>query len=380
MNIDTHLVAQLGAVTPEAHERAWLDFVRQRFEAATQPERRLIPAKSFGELPVRAASQAWLVERLFPRHGVAIIAGIPKARKSWLALDVALAVASGQPLLGARRVERGPVLYIALEDQEEDIRSRLLALGAGRGLSPEQLATQPLWICAQSQLNLVEPETLHATIARGLMALQRSHPHELRFSLIVIDPLRDAHNANEDSSTEMRGVLRTLRDLQRAFGGLVLLPHHLSKGSGRQGGSDWDKVRGSGAILGSVDVAVRVDDVEAPTPERLTATIHRINRAGRGSPPFAVTLDVRDEDDVAVHAKWTEQPIEVADASLADDMKMICDVLAGHPDGLAMSKLRDVTNRGDPQVKRAVAALGARVAVTPRGKRVKIVRLAAPTP
>lgn len=386
MTVDHRLAAQLDAASQHAddeRDRQWLDYVQGRLAATSQQEaRRLTPAKSFDQLPVLAASSLWLVERLFPLHGVALVAGVPKARKSWFALDVAIAVASGQSFLERRRVAAGPVLFIVLEDQEHDIRTRLAALGAGRGLSPQQLAALPLWILSGSQLNLVDPATIHATIARGLMAMQHKlGPTAERFSLIVIDPLRDAHTANEDSSTEMRTVLRTLRDLHRAFGGLVLLTHHLAKGGGRQGGSDWDKVRGSGAILGSVDVALRFDDVQALTPDRLTATVHRINRAGRGSLPFSVALDVRDEDHMAVYAKWTEEAVDSHTATtIRGDMTAICEFLRAVPEGAARSRLRPVVGGSDSRVKAAEAALvrEGSVTVTLVGK-ANIVRLAAPS-
>ena len=40
---------------------------------------------------------AWLVETLWAEEGVGIVGGAPKCCKSWLALDLALSVASGTP-------------------------------------------------------------------------------------------------------------------------------------------------------------------------------------------------------------------------------------------------------------------------------------------
>lgn len=43
----------------------------------------------------------WLVDGLWAEEGVGIVGGAPKCCKTWLALDLALSVASGTPALGA---------------------------------------------------------------------------------------------------------------------------------------------------------------------------------------------------------------------------------------------------------------------------------------
>jgi RecA-family ATPase len=55
----------------------------------------------------------WAVPGLLP-EGLTIIAGNPKAGKSWLVLDFCVAVASGGNALGNIACEPGDVLYLAL--------------------------------------------------------------------------------------------------------------------------------------------------------------------------------------------------------------------------------------------------------------------------
>ena len=50
----------------------------------------------------------WIVPGILP-EGLTLLAGKPKLGKSWLALDIAVAVASGGSVLG-RECEPGPVL------------------------------------------------------------------------------------------------------------------------------------------------------------------------------------------------------------------------------------------------------------------------------
>ena len=66
----------------------------------------------------------YAVEGLVP-EGLSLLVGAPKVGKSWAALDLGLAVASGRPALGGVAVDKGDVLYLALEDGPRRLRDRL---------------------------------------------------------------------------------------------------------------------------------------------------------------------------------------------------------------------------------------------------------------
>jgi hypothetical protein len=68
----------------------------------------------------------WVVENMIP-EGVIIFAGKPKAGKSVLALNIAVAVALGGKCLG-QDVEKGGVLYLHLEDNQRRIQRRIKAM------------------------------------------------------------------------------------------------------------------------------------------------------------------------------------------------------------------------------------------------------------
>ena len=67
---------------------------------------------------------SYVVPGLIP-EGLAILAGRPKVGKSWLALDVAVACASGRICLGDCQPEEGDVLYAALEDNPRRLQRRI---------------------------------------------------------------------------------------------------------------------------------------------------------------------------------------------------------------------------------------------------------------
>ena len=74
----------------------------------------------------------WIVPNLIP-EGLLLLVGKPKQGKSWLALQLALAVASGGPLFQSYTANQSDVLYLALEDTPQRLQARTKLL----------LATQP---------------------------------------------------------------------------------------------------------------------------------------------------------------------------------------------------------------------------------------------
>jgi RecA-family ATPase len=77
----------------------------------------------------------WVVSDILP-EGVTFLAGKPKMGKSWMSLGLGIAITSGGVALGAKQVEQGEVLYLALEDNRRRIQNRLNKLLAGRRAPP----------------------------------------------------------------------------------------------------------------------------------------------------------------------------------------------------------------------------------------------------
>jgi RecA-family ATPase len=75
-------------------------------------------------LTMEFVTQEFVVPGVIP-VGLTLLAGKPKVGKSWLSLDLAVAVANGGLALGKRPVERADVLYLALEDHWRRLQARL---------------------------------------------------------------------------------------------------------------------------------------------------------------------------------------------------------------------------------------------------------------
>ena len=87
--------------------------------------------------------QRQIIEKIRP-EGQTVLGSRPKKGKSWLELGFAVAVASGTRALGAFETTAGDVLYLALEDSERRIKSRLQML-LGEEPKPERLHFATKW-------------------------------------------------------------------------------------------------------------------------------------------------------------------------------------------------------------------------------------------
>ncbi len=181
-----------------------------------------LPVQRACDLNEQADRSAWLVEGLWAEEAVGILGGEPKCCKSFLALDMAVGVASGAPCLRRFAVRRtGPVLLFPAEDALHVVRQRLEGICAAARTRLQEL---PLYVITAPRLLLDLPqdrERLRETVAA------------IRPALLVLDPFIRLHRADENASKEIAPLLGYLRELQREFHLAVLLVHHVRKHSAK---------------------------------------------------------------------------------------------------------------------------------------------------
>ena len=174
----------------------------------------------------------WLIEPLWTAEGVGIVGGEPKCCKSFLALDMAVAVSGGVPCLRQFAVPRaGRVLLYNAEDSALVVRERLEGITCAAGLSLEQL---DLHVITENTVRLD-----HDHDCARLTATVR----ELQPQLLILDPFVRLHRVDENHSSEVAPLLAYLRELQRVCHLAVVVVHHAKKGGGR--GRAGQALRGS---------------------------------------------------------------------------------------------------------------------------------------
>lgn len=192
----------------------------------------------------------WLIENIWVNGARGLIAGNPGVGKTWLALDMLIAVASGGLCLGRFPTRRGAVLLVEEEGSELNLSRRLHAMARARGLTASDLSN--MYILSRQFTKI--PADMAALFT--LMA-------PLDIKLVVFDSLRRFHNCDENSSSEMQSVLDSFGRLNVASGASVVLIHHLAKG-GRE--SDrrpiFERLRGSSDFWAWRDCLIGVEGEE----------------------------------------------------------------------------------------------------------------------
>lgn len=236
-------------------------------------------------LPVQhvAAAEAqgepsWLVNGLWLEQGVGFLGGHPKSCKSWLALDIALSVASRTQVAGHFSVPRGAgVLVFTAEDSPPMVRSRFCGMAAARGIVLEEV---PIHLVLQDCLRL-ESDRDQARLVATVEVL--------RPALLILDPFVRMTSIDENSAQEVSRVLAFLRGLQRSHSIAILVVHHVRKSAG--GGNAGLALRGSGDFWAWSDtnlylsrkqdrLQLAIEHRSAPTPESVALELCTDRDAG----------------------------------------------------------------------------------------------------
>lgn len=222
-----------------AHRTA---FPRSPDERASAGEKsRFYCAASLKGEPVKP--RQWLVHGLIPQKTVTLFSGDGGTGKSLLALQLAVAVATGRGWVG-KPVSEGSVIYMSAEDDDEELHRRLddILRADGRtyddleGLTLRSLAGEDALLAVDSQMALMQSELFKELDARAADEAP---------TLVVIDTLADVYPANENDRAKVRQFIGILRGLALKRNCAVLLLGHpsltgLSNGSGSSGSTAWN--------------------------------------------------------------------------------------------------------------------------------------------
>src|SRR5919201_731152 len=200
-----------------------------------QPEHtsRLLTIEELEQLP----APRWLVHDHLVAESISVLFGPSGGGKTFVALDLALAIATGQPWLN-EPVEGGYVVY---------------ATGEGLAGLPRRIAA---WRAAHGNPSLerfrvlpVAVQFMDATDLDQLRADLRSLPEPPK--LIVVDTLaRSMIGAEENSAKDMGLFLEGVEQITKEWHAHVLLVHH----TGKSGETE----RGTSALRGYVQTMLKL--------------------------------------------------------------------------------------------------------------------------
>lgn len=181
------------------------------------------------------APQHELIEGMLA-PGLYILAGASKIGKSWLVLQIAHCVSMGQPLW-ERKVQKSEVLYLALEDTERRIQSRLMRICGGE-TGEIAFAT--------------EAEVLGRGFEEQVTNYLHNHPQA---KLVIVDTLIKVREMNSRGSAyaDDYATMTAFKRIAERYGITMLIVHHTRK---QEAGDIMDMISGTTGIMGCADGAM----------------------------------------------------------------------------------------------------------------------------
>ena len=208
----------------------------------------------------------WVIEDLIP-EGLTVLAGAPKIGKSWLSLQIANAVATGEPLFGRKASKQEGVFVLALEDNPRRLQLRM-----------DKGKFKP-----SKQLNFAVEFPLGP---RGL-AEYLNQNNDIK--LVIIDTLAiflpAQSNRGQNAYDSDVGRMRQLHSIVKNMNVSIIVIHHDKQSEE----GDWaNKISGSSGIIGTAD------------------TLMRLSVTKRGSKEGNLQVTGRDVEDVELSLKLEE--------------------------------------------------------------------------
>lgn len=262
----------------------------------------------------------WIVQDILP-EGCYLLSARPKVGKSWLSLQVSLAVALGEPTLG-KQVTKGKAIYLALEDNERRLQERL------QQLRPNGFKTNDLLLYTQW------PSFDDGGIEELVDLIVREEP-----KLVVIDTLakvRPASRGNHVYEQDYK-ALAPLTAMASKYRLCILIVTHNRKGKSEN--DALEQVSGSLGLTGAVDGALVIDGIR-------TDKQYKMSLIGR---------DIPNDDELAIELKPNGEWQVLGNAKqvfVSEERKAILDLLYLKPQGLKPKEIADLLDKKQGAVRK----------------------------
>jgi hypothetical protein len=226
--------------------------------------------KSIAEI-LNMSSEEFLIQHLVPSQGFGVLYGASGSLKSFVALDMSVAIALGRPWAG-RDVKQGAAFYIAAEGA-----SGLNKRVAGIMRADDMPDSFPFFLLT------VSPDLGNARsgdvqkLIRSISATGRTP------SIIVLDTLAQMLHGGDENGQGMQAFVRHAQTIASALGCFVLAVHHV-------GHSADSRLRGHSSLPAAADLIIKAERLpdapavalsldkakDGPTDVKLTATMRRV--------------------------------------------------------------------------------------------------------
>ncbi len=265
---------------PDKELRATFEsiFRRESTKRATEKSHYELQTITLSELAaMEFSAPRWLVDKLIPHESVTIISGAPASYKTFITLDIALKVSRGEKLFGEFETSKCPVLIVDEENSPRLIQTRTRLLSKN--------TDTPIYVASRSGFQLREDNVDRL--------IQYAKSKEV--GLIIFDSFICIHNADENSASDMRNVMKHLKEIAKNGIAVIVIHHHRKRKEDRNAAQD---LRGSSDILAQVDCHLAIDR----KLNSASVTIQQSKlREAEEIKPFTVTLHSDGDDGYFTH-------------------------------------------------------------------------------
>ena len=189
----------------------------------------------------------YLVDKLIIKNAINVLVGYAGCGKTFVTMEFAIQVASGGKAFGIYQCDKVPVLIVNEQDSRRSIHARLRSM-------PDE-TDLPIYLHVQNSVKLDNTECVDQLVAEII---------QNNIGLVIFDNLTQLHNVNENSASEMQGILDQVKRITSTGAGVILV-HHFRKDNGQAGnmdnGAGW---RGSGSLFGAVATGTTITKTKDP--------------------------------------------------------------------------------------------------------------------
>jgi len=267
----------------------------------------------------------WAIQDILP-EGSYLLTARPKVGKSWLALQMCLAVAFGGTIFN-KNVVKGKAVYLALEDNPRRLQSRL------RQLRPQGYATPDL-ILHTDWLKFDK-----GGVEKLIELIEKEKP-----KLIVIDTFAKVRPPTSNKSVYESDykALEPITKVANQYRCTILVVHHNRKGKPET--DPLEQVSGSLGLSGAVDGVLVIDG----------------NRSDKMYTLSLIGRDISDDDDLAIARQPNGEWHLLGQAKtvfISSERKEIAELLKLHPQGLKPKEISDMLGKKPTAVRKLLLSM-----------------------
>jgi hypothetical protein len=240
------LLAQIAKACPVVESIAEVHTPQRLLESPETSQEEAAKSKFLVESwdSIKDEPVEWLVESIIPKRAFVALFAPPASWKSFIALDLAEAIATGREWMGYKIPKKGAVLFISGEGHG-GMGARVKACKIQNN-SPD--GANLYVIRAQINIRSSQEDFDALTSAINELVAQIDEPLEI----IILDTLMrmSGGNFNENSSEDMGGFISQTGKLQQLYNCALMVIHH--------SGKHIKGLRGHSSLLGAVDTELEI--------------------------------------------------------------------------------------------------------------------------